>query len=46
MYVFFLTGNAARKKWTTLRDYFNKTNKQLKTIKSGAAAEKRRKWYL
>ncbi|GFO35903.1 transcription factor adf-1 [Plakobranchus ocellatus] len=41
-----IDGNAARKKWTTLRDYFYKTNKQLKTIQSGAAADKRRKWYL
>lgn len=42
----FSTDQTARKKWTALRDYFKKAHKQLTTVKSGAPAEKKKKWYL
>ncbi|GFO16540.1 hypothetical protein PoB_004304500 [Plakobranchus ocellatus] len=36
----------ARKKWTTIRDYFQKTIRQLTTTRSGSGADKQKKWYL
>ena len=41
-----VTEQTARKKWCTLRDYFVKQHKQMTTAKSGAAASKKKKWYL
>ncbi|GFN98994.1 transcription factor adf-1 [Plakobranchus ocellatus] len=35
-----------RKKWSTLRDYFKKSHKQLTIVKPVAVGEKRKKWYL
>ena len=44
---FFLpTDQGARKKWTTLRDYFQKSHRQLTTTRSGSGADKQKKWYL
>ncbi|GFO47959.1 transcription factor adf-1 [Plakobranchus ocellatus] len=36
----------ARKKWTTIRDYFQKIHRQLTTTRSGSGADKQKKWYL
>ncbi|KAK3758353.1 hypothetical protein RRG08_004174 [Elysia crispata] len=41
-----INDQTARKKWTTLRDYFQKTHRQLTNTKSGSGTEKHRKWYL
>ena len=45
--LFFLpTDQGARKKWTTLRDYFQKSHRQMTTTRSGSGADKQKKWYL
>ena len=43
---FIPTDQGARKKWTTLWDYFQKSHRLMTTTKSGSGADKQKKWYL
>lgn len=42
----FIAGNVAKKRWTSLRDYFQRQHRDMTTFISGSAPSKKKKWPL